>query len=180
MSESPEPMPTPFEGVDHFAALEDGRRQLMRAVARIEALEGLEDRAALEVHAGGWAVREVLAHLAAWDDLTTSFLRDVGGGQRSFALEARPDADWREWNAAQVAAHPEATLNEAVERLLGSRDALLGALYEFDAALLDLDVMPPWGIPDVMRGHLVAQAMHDAMHAEELLAALDGFGGEAS
>lgn len=179
MPETPEPELTPFEGVDHFAALEDGRRQLMRAIARLEAHEGLEDRAALEVHRGGWAVRHLLAHLAAWDDLASGFVRDVSAGQRSFAIEAQPDADWREWNAAQVAPHAAATLAEAIERLLGSRDALLAALYELDVTLLDLEVLPPWGIPDAMRGHLVAQAMHDALHAEELMAALDRLEDEA-
>ncbi len=157
--------PGPYEGVDHLVALQSARTRLLAI------LEDLDDDAAEQVVHGEWRVRDLLTHLAAWDRLVLGFIEGVRSGQREFAETASPVDDWAAWNAAQVAVGPPA-LAEAARELDAARDALMNATYELDPALLAVDILAPWGFADTVLGHLLAQAVHDARHADEILEAL--------
>lgn len=157
----------PYEGIDHLVALQSTRKRL------IDILEDLDEDAAEQVVHGEWRVRDLLTHLASWDRLVFRFLQDVRDGQREFAETASPLQDWGVWNATQVASGAGYSLEERLRELDEARDALMTVTYELDRAALDLDVLAPWGFADTLLGHLLAQAVHDAQHADQIIEALD-------
>lgn len=155
-----------YEGVDHLVALQSARRRLL------ETIEDLDEAGAERVVHGEWRVRDLLTHLAAWDELTLEFLRAVTGGARTFEVSASPEADWAAWNGAQVEAGATSALEVRVARLEGAREALLEAVYALEASTLELPLLAPWGFEDTVLGHLVAQAVHDAQHTDQIIEAL--------
>ncbi len=158
----------PLLDVDPWVALMDGRSQLLRAI------DGLDEAgAARRVHDDGdWTVADLITHVADWDEAAARCFRALAAGERAFAAEAAPAAEWAEWNAARVAASRTATLEARVARLQAAREAMLEAAAALDAAALDATFAAPWGVEDTPRGFLVAQAIHDGMHAEAIAAAL--------
>jgi hypothetical protein len=60
-----------------------------------EALAGLtDDQLAISVEAAhGWSGRDLMAHLAAWQEVALDIARDLASGETSATLE-RMDADW--------------------------------------------------------------------------------------
>jgi hypothetical protein len=157
---------SPHEGVDHLVALQSARTRLLAAI------EGLDETGAEQVVHGEWRVRDLLTHLASWDELTLEFLRGVSAGERSFTVSASPDADWAVWNGAQVAASGAGTIEGRTARLCSAREALLNAVYELEASTLELSLLAPWGFEDTVLGHLLAQALHDAQHTDQIIDAL--------
>lgn len=151
-----------LDSVDCFVALADGRQRLMAAISNIE------DSDAERVVHGEWRVHDLLSHLAAWDEFVAQTLRAVQTGTRTFELVAAPDGEWADWNAQQVAEARDETLGQRLQRLHAAREALLQAAGALDDATLDVTLMPPWGIEETPRFTLVAQALHDAMHAETI------------
>lgn len=158
-------LPDPLAGVDHHAALQDGRERLLRAFAILDAGGGEQ-----VVH-GEWRVHDLLAHLAAWDELVAAFLRDVASGVREFEVTVSPEDEWAAWNDAQVAAAAGSSLEERLERVHSARGGLLDALQALGPGLLDLELAAPWGAVDTVRGHVLVQAVHDAQHADTVAAA---------
>ena len=159
----------PYEGVDHLVALQSARTRLLSAI------EGLDEAGAEQVVHGEWRVRDLLTHLASWDELTLEFLRGVAAGARTFEVSALPDADWAAWNGAQVAAagvDAAGSIEGRTARLGGARDALLDAVYALESSTLDLSLLAPWGFEDTVLGHLVTQALHDAQHTDQIIEAL--------
>jgi hypothetical protein len=160
---------SPHDGIDHLVALQSARRRLL------DSIEDLDEAGAGQVVHGEWRVRDLLTHLATWDELTLEFLRGVAAGARTFELSAAPENDWAAWNGAQVIdgdAGAAGFLEARLARLEGAREALLDAVYGLDAATLELDLLAPWGFEDTVLGHLLAQAVHDAQHTDEIIEAL--------
>ena len=158
--------PGPYEGVDHLVALQSARERLLGI------LEDLDDDAAGQVVHSEWRVRDLLTHLASWDRLVLGLLQDMRSGQREFEETASPVNDWAAWNAEQVAAGAPGSLAERLRELDAARDALMNATYELDRDALAIDVLAPWGFSDTVLGHLLAQAVHDSQHADQILEAL--------
>ena len=159
-------LPDPLAMVDHQTALRDGRAQLLAA------LEGVDDAAAGRVVHGEWRVHDLLTHIAAWDEMVAAFLRDLATGIRDFELTAAPTDDWSAWNAGTLPEHTADGIDTRMERMHAARDALFEALWALENAVLSESVMAPWGTEDLVRGHLIAQALHDAQHADTIREAL--------
>jgi uncharacterized damage-inducible protein DinB len=154
--------PNPLAGVDHHSALRDGRERLLRAFGSLDAGD------VEQVVHGEWRVHDLLAHLAAWDELVAGFLRDVAAGERQFELTVASEDDWGAWNAAQVAAATGSSVDERLERLHAARDELLDAVSALGRDLFELEIAAPWGTIDSVRGHIVVQGVHDAQHADTM------------
>ena len=159
-------LPDPLALVDHVTALRDARAQLLST------LEGVDDAAAGQVVHGEWRVHDLLTHIAAWDELVAAFLRDLASGTRDFELTAVPTNDWSDWNAGQLPPHAADGFDARLERLHAARESLFEALWSLDGAVLAESVLSPWGTEDLVRGHLIAQALHDAQHADTIREAL--------
>ncbi|MSP23133.1 MAG: ClbS/DfsB family four-helix bundle protein [Dehalococcoidia bacterium] len=164
-------MTNAYDSVDHLVALQSARKRLLAVI------EELDEAGAEQVVHGEWRVRDLLTHLAAWDNLTIDFLRDVTAGSRTFEATASPDADWSAWNAAQIeagrAAGAASSVEERRRHLDATRDALLDVVYALEPSVLELSLLAPWGFEDTVLGHLLAQAVHDAVHTDQIMAALE-------
>lgn len=164
---SDDPMPDdPLKRVNLFVALADGHTRL-RLVT-----EGLDDASAATPVHGEWSVRDLLAHVAAWDEQVDAFLRAATEGRREFEVTISPDDEWAAWNAAQVDAARAITLADLGARAIRAHTALTQTASALDEALLDERIAAPWGVEDTPRGYLVVQAVHSALHAGEIAEAL--------
>lgn len=152
----------PLALVDHVTALRDGRAQLLSA------LEGVDEAAAGQVVHGEWRVHDLLTHIAAWDEMVAAFLSELASGTRDFELTAAPTDDWSAWNDQQLVAHAADSVEVRLARLDAAREVLFEAIWTLEDAVLRESVLPPWGVEDLVRGHLIAQALHDAQHADTI------------
>jgi len=155
-------LPDPMAMVDHQIALRDARAQLLAA------LDGVDDAGAERVVHGEWRVHDLLTHIAAWDEMVAAFLRDLASGIRDFEVTAASTDDWSAWNDEQLVEHAADTVALRLERLESARQSLFEAIWALDDAALSESVTPPWGTEDLVRGHLIAQALHDAQHADTI------------
>ena len=123
---------------------------------------------------GAWSIKNVLAHLAAWEDWVVQALPErvaTGATPADFRERAR---DEDRFNAAEVAEREELAPDEQLMELERTRDALLAYLRGLDAATLAR--ANPW---DTWQGtipeYLVAALRdHEAEHAAELRDAAAG------
>jgi hypothetical protein len=154
------------------AALNHTRQQLLDCVGGLD--EDLLDRGGM---VGAWSIKNVLAHLAAWEDWVVQAL------PARVATGATPD-DFREraenedrFNAEEVAEREELTPGEQIMELERTREELLRYVHSLDAATLAR--RGPWaGWPETIPDYLlVALRDHEAEHCEILQAAVSKFKG---
>lgn len=167
------PREDPLLAIDPWVALMDGRNQLLRAIDGLDAASTARvAHADAAAAVDAWTVGDLLAHLASWDELNARFFRALAAGSPAEPLA--PDDAWSRWNAARVAESRGDTLIARVERLHAARAELTEAAAALEGTRFDERVAAPWGATDTPRAFLVAQAMHDGMHAETIVAALAG------
>ena len=159
-----------------MTTLDDAVEALGRTRAELLGILGGLDAAALDRKGvvGAWSVKNVLAHLAAWEDWVVQALpARVASGTTPEDFRARAQDEDR-FNAAEVAEREELTPDEQVMELERTRDALLAYVRGLDAAAL---ARPnPWDtwqgtIPDYL---LAALRDHEAEHVAELRDAVAG------
>ena len=110
--------------------LSDARERLMTS------FDGLSEEDMLEPGpAGEWSVRDILAHLAAWDRETTRTYRLMLEGERPHFLDLSDD-EIQSFNEEHHAAMQNMTLEEVLTELAGSREEMLDLLRETDNARL--------------------------------------------
>lgn len=149
---------------DFLAQLEADRRRLLQAV------EGLSTREMTAAPAvGQWTVKDILGHVAAWEWEAVKAVEQTLAGRRPDLLDIE-DVD--DWNAAQVAAWRDRTLDEVLAELHRSRQALVEALGRLDDAQFEAqDAFPQLG------GRSLRQLLdwkHDREHAADLEAWREG------
>jgi len=143
--------------------LDDSRRELLAAV---EALES--DEAAAPTANPGWAVHDVLAHLAG---------AELGHQQviRALLAGAAPDVsgfDLDAFNAADVAARYNASLPELLDELAANRSATLALLDAAGPDDWDRAGYHPGGFDSTVEGVFRIIAIHEKRHVKEIRAAL--------
>lgn len=140
------------------AALAASRQEIDRA------REGLPDTA-LVYPDSGWRVRDVLVHIAAWEDEAAKSLGAFsrGGGYRipNFTSEdAFNAATQREWARASDA--------EAHQEYAEARQRFLDAIAALDGRLDEKGLVYPWGARGTP-AHLVRDmAGHEREHATQV------------
>jgi deoxyribonuclease-4 len=110
--------------VEFVAQLDSDRTRLLQAIAGLPP----EEMSAIPA-VGEWSVREVLAHIAAWEWGAAEAIRQALSGQRPDLLDM---TDFDAVNAVQVAARSERTLDEILDELHDSRRALVEALGQLN------------------------------------------------
>ena len=112
---------------------------------------------------GGWAARDLLAHVAHWDAF---FARSVG-----LALEGRageiPDVNLDERNATVQTERQTWSLDVVLEELAAARAGFLEVFTAAPAAALDVEWQFGWGRATLRR---IAKwrGYHDAEHATQI------------
>jgi uncharacterized damage-inducible protein DinB len=90
------PRQSPFDQETLIAEMEQTRQSLLAAVACLSPAQRVQ------VFLGTWSVKELLAHLAGWDDANLEAAQAVMAG-RLPAFYAYKDRDWQTFNARLVA-----------------------------------------------------------------------------
>jgi hypothetical protein len=157
-------MTTPDQAL---AALERTRADLLDTIGGLD--EDRQDRKGL---VGEWSIKNVLAHLAAWEAWVVQALPErVATGTTSAAFRERAENEDR-FNYEEVAEREELTPREQLMELERTREELLAYLRGLDDQTLGRH--NPW---DTWQGtipeYLVSSLRdHEAEHVEELRKAL--------
>lgn len=106
--------------------MQDAREELLQSFA------GLSDEQVLQPGvAGEWSVRDVLAHVAAWDRAVIEQFQAMLKGERHPMLDMDDDGV-EQFNAEHYAADKDKSFDEVVTELNASREALVELLREID------------------------------------------------
>ncbi len=131
----------------------------------LEQLIGLDETALSEVpFLDGWTVKDLLAHIAAWDRWELQEMERMAGGEHPDLTTVR---DMDSYNAAVVAAWGERALTEVLAELQEARAAWvdwLRALPEEEFSRQRLFEGEDWSFP----GCVEVQWRHDAEHAAQI------------
>jgi hypothetical protein len=159
--------------------LSDALAELGRTRAELLAAIGGLDEAALDRQGviGDWSIKNVLAHIAAWEAWVVEALParlTTGTTPQDFRQRAE---DEDRFNAEEVAEREELTPDEQLMELERTRAELLAYLRGLDAAALEHK--HPWdswegSLPEYL---LEALRDHEAEHIEALRAAAVGLKG---
>jgi hypothetical protein len=141
--------------------------------ALLEAIAGLPDATLNQKGVvGEWSIKNVLAHMAAWEQVVTGFLPErlaTGAKPAIFAQMTDEDA----WNEKTVAEHEHLSPQEQMQHLATAREALLQLIRGLgDEALNRQHPWPEW------EGTLAAYfwesiGSHDQEHQEAMQAAVE-------
>jgi hypothetical protein len=100
----------------------------------IRAREGLLDEASLlspaeqdQVFLGIWSIKDLLAHLAGWDDTNLKAVQEILAGQRP-SFWAHYDRNWASYNARLVAEYKRDDIDELVALVRESHRRLIDFL----------------------------------------------------
>jgi hypothetical protein len=152
---------------DALADLGRTRAELLAAISGLD--EAALDRTGV---LGDWSIKNVLAHIAAWEAWVVQALpARMATGTTPQDLQQRADDEDR-FNAEEVAEREELTPDEQLMELERTRAELLAYIGGLGAAVLER--RHPWDtwagtLPEYL---LVALRDHEAEHIEALRAAL--------
>ena len=145
------------------------RAELLALVAGLD--EAMLDRGGL---LGDWSVKNLLAHMAAWESWVVEMVQVRLSGAELPAHLRAATADEDAYNAAQVAEREELTPDEQLMELERTRAELLALLGRLGPALLDAPEPRP-GAPQSLSDNLRASLIrHDREHTAALRSALQG------
>ncbi|MGQ9494228.1 MAG: DinB family protein [Anaerolineae bacterium] len=111
-----------------------------------------------------WTAKDLLAHIAGWDDYHTKRIELLCAGQEADI----PTVDINEYNALMHAQRRDWTLARAVEECLTARAKFLQALASVSEEQLHRKLCLPWGETSARRW-AQNRARHDAMHTADLV-----------
>jgi hypothetical protein len=135
----------------------DGARETMRTL-----LHDLDPQ--MEIYPT-WTIKEVLAHIAGWDDATTSSLRAHAGGDEPAtpALEGI-----NAYNAETVSTRQALSYEQVVREWEFSRKELKAAIGEMPEEKLQEPLLLPWGGRGTIDLVVATFAEHEREHAGEI------------
>jgi len=154
------------------ATLEEQRLALLAALAG-QRPQTLERTGVV----GDWSVKNVLAHLAAWELVVAQALPERLNTGKTPEVLATIIANEDAWNAAQVAEGEELSPEDQLAELEWTHSVLLQYVRSLDEATLER--RQPWaGWEGTVAEYIVdAIALHEREHTEQIRAALAGLAG---
>jgi uncharacterized damage-inducible protein DinB len=147
------------------------RAELLDAIAGVD--EDALDRKGV---VGDWSIKNVLAHIAAWEDWVVRALPvRLASGRTPEDFRVRVQDEDR-FNAEEAAEREELTPGEQLMELERTRDALMAYVRSLDAAALAR--RQPWdtwagSVPEYL---LAALGEHEAEHVAQLRTAIAELG----
>lgn len=116
----------------------------------------------------GWTVKDVLAHLVAWDREVRQVLERFVRGNLDFGHYIDPANEWAQWNAEMVEQMRQLSGEAVLKSLEEERRLLLGVIRRMDEDQLQQSFHAPWDYTDSVSGFLLAQAAHDRQHCHAI------------
>lgn len=150
---------------DVIADLRAARHRLLEAIA------GLTPEQMLQIGACGlWSVKDVLAHLVAWEaELVTTLARLDQYQQRAPHIVLIEDLD--EWNAEQYHLNAPRALDDVLADFAGVHRHLIQAIEALEERVLESNRQFPWMEGESL-SYLIAEnaTWHEEEHAEDIRA----------
>ena len=128
---------------------------------------------AIDVHTEiypGWTMKEVLSHLAGWDDSTVQALQIFAAGAPPL-ITAMRGVDFH--NAQTVAERKELTYEQVVREWEWVREQLIPIIEQLSAKDLATSLVAPWGEKLTVLDILTIMIEHEEEHAEIIRARIE-------
>lgn len=150
--------PTPsFNRLKLFEMLDAGRSRMREVVSQVQRDQSIYPP---------WTIKEVLAHIAGWDDAATASLLAHAHGIAP-ATPAIRGVDY--YNAQTVAERSALDFDHVQREWESSRDALKKAILETSDERLQQPLVLPWGGTGTVEQLVQTFAEHEREHATEIL-----------
>lgn len=146
--------------------------QQMRAARKelTETINGMSEDDFLRAKAiDKWTLKDLLAHIASWDEEIVRVLQTFtmpGDSQYTYVISDRND--YGVWNDDQVAARRELNVNQTMSEFEIARRDLLQVVEGLTDPVLNRSRMTPWGKPETGFELLTGQIDHDREHAVQI------------
>jgi hypothetical protein len=163
-------MPTPTGAGAQLVALLDEQHAELTALLAAQPAEALDRKGVV----GEWSIKNMLAHLAAWELTMVQALDERLVGGKSPEVMATIAASPDEWNAAQVADADHLSPEDQLAELAWTHDVLVQYLRTLDeATLTGRAPWPGWDgtVADYIRATIVE---HEREHLAQIRSALQG------
>ncbi len=148
--------------------LDQGRRAMRALVTELDTSREIYPQ---------WTIKEILAHIAGWDEVVTAALRAHAGGNEPDALAVKGvDA----YNALLAQACEPLTVEQVVKDWKQARSQLKAALSELPPEKFREPLNYPWGWRGSVAQVVAILADHEKEHAEDILGPLSTEIGEES
>ncbi len=136
----------------------------------LESVEGLtEAEMTTQPVDNDWTVKDILAHIAAWDAEVASAIHALATEKSPrFGYHIDPKDDFREWNAQQVEKRHGLNPAQVMAEVSESRQKLLEIIEGLDEAQLTWFGHVPWGWSASVEELIRVQAEHDEDHAARI------------
>lgn len=142
--------------------LDQSRRAMQRALSSVDAQREI---------CPGWTIREILAHIAGWDEVGASTVRAHSAGETPPPLEIQGiDA----YNETLVSKCEGLTYEEVVQCWRSARRELVEALTDAPPEKLRERAQFPWGETGNITRLVSILAEHEREHADEILELVSG------
>jgi hypothetical protein len=125
------------------------------------ALEGIDTEREIYPE---WHIRENIAHITGWEQVTLKSLQAYAQGGKPYLL---PVQGIDEHNADMIAARQSMTYAEVLQEWEETREALKSAIDELSEDDLETRITHPWGPQGTLRDMLAIIADHEEEHARE-------------
>jgi uncharacterized damage-inducible protein DinB len=134
--------------------------------ALLKAIEGLDETLIEEQRVdGGWTIKDLLAHLIAWDEICLAPMRRFSQEQ-PFQPEIVEDANI--WNKPQVERRRGQAVGTILRDLTRTRLELLAAVQRLDDAQWKVSLDLPWGGKGTVSSLLSGLAVHEIEHTRTI------------
>ena len=138
-------------------------QQLDQARQRLRAVERTTDRRMLI--SSKWRIKEVLAHVAAWDEVSIAALRALAQGSDLTSMEV---LDIDSYNDQVVAESEGLRYEQVVEGWEQAREELKALIREISVETLQETFLFPWGPSGTTTEIVQVLARHEEEHAQEI------------
>ncbi len=137
-----------------YSQLEDARKKLLAAI------DGLKPEQMTVPVVDDWSVKDLLAHVACWDEFVLPDLKRVAKG-RIPALASFREAEVNDWNRMLMSLRRNFPLDQAMTELKEHREATMAALDALPDERLAQGQFP-WIMATIA-------AHHDLGHAQDIV-----------
>ncbi len=116
-----------------------------------------------------WTIKDMLAHISAWDEVCVDSLRVLAaGGEPRVTVHQSIDA----FNDDATAAYRELNYDDVLQKLEANRAQFTAIINALPEKMLTTEFTLPWGGQGTVKGIVIILAEHEEEHVEEIEALL--------
>lgn len=141
--------------------LNEARREMQAALAMVDMTQDVYP---------DWSLREMLAHIAGWDQVTRKGIETYLRGEKPFVL---PPQGFDQTNAEMATAREGLSSQQVLQDCEQERAGLIRAIRQIPAGEFGFTFAFPWGSEGTLSEMIEIIAEHEQEHAQELQAFLN-------